>query len=330
MPDRRHRVLIAPDSFKGTFTAVQVAEALGEGFASAGIAIDLCPLADGGEGTVAALVPSQNLVFVDTVDPLGRPIRAAYGLSGDTAYVECAAASGLTLVEPEDRDASTASTFGTGLLIADAVARGSRRIVVACGGSATTDGGLGCLAAIEAAGGLRSADVIVLTDVTLPFEEAAVWFAPQKGADPAEVAALTQRLHQTASGLPKDPRGVEGSGAAGGLAGGLWAAHDASIVSGAGYVLDALEVGTRVESSSLVVTGEGRIDEQTFHGKLVGELARRCQAAGVPCVAVVGRDELGRDRGTDLGLADIVQASSRLELVDTARRLARQLTEESP
>lgn len=329
MPDLRQRVLIVPDSFKGTFTAEEVAAALGEGFASADIDADPCPLADGGEGTVAALVPAQDRVLVDTVDPLCRPITAAYGRSGDTAYVECAAASGLTLVEPEERDASAASTFGTGLLIVDAVASGARQIVVACGGSATTDGGIGCLAAIDAAGGLGTVEVIVLTDVTVPYEEAAVWFAPQKGAGTEEVAALTQRLHQTASNLPKDPRGVDGSGATGGLAGGLWAAYDASIVSGAGYVLDALDVEARVESSCLVVTGEGRIDEQTFQGKLVGELARRCQAAGVPCVAVVGSDELGPDRGSDLGLAGIVQASSRLELVDAARRLARHLAKES-
>jgi glycerate kinase len=330
MSDLRQRVLIAPDSFKGTFSAAEVAEALREGFASAGVEADLCPLADGGEGTVAALVAPEDHVLVDTWDPLGRPIKAAYGLSADTAYVECAAASGLPLVEPAERDASAASTFGTGVLIADAIARGARRIVVACGGSATTDGGLGCLSAIDSAGGLGSADVTVLTDVTVPFEEAAIWFAPQKGADATEVTALTQRLHATAMALPKDPRGVEGSGAAGGLAGGLWAAYDASIVSGAGFVLDALDVDARVASSCLVVTGEGRIDEQTFQGKLVGELARRCQAANVPCIAVVGRDELGPDRGSDLGLTDIVQASSRLELVDAARRLARHLTKESP
>lgn len=328
MPDRGKRVLIAPDSFKGTFSAAEVAQALGEGFASAGIHADLCPLADGGEGTVTALVPLGDQVLVDTVDPLGKPITAAYCLSGNTAYVECAAANGLTLVDPEDRDASAASTFGTGLLIADAFARTARRIVVACGGSATTDGGAGCLAAVDAAGGLGGVEVIVLTDVTVPFEDAAVWFAPQKGADADEVAALTQRLHETAALLPKDPRRVDGSGAAGGLAGALWATYDAVIHPGAAYVLDALDVDARVRSSGLVVTGEGRIDEQTFHGKLVGEVAHRCRAAAVPCVAVVGKAQLAPGRALDLGLAEVVQASSRTELVDAARRLAPRLTRE--
>ena len=190
-------------------------------------------------------------------DPLGRPIQAEYGLleDGRSAVVEVAAASGLTRVGEDERDAETASSAGTGELIAAAAAAGPRRILIAAGGSATTDGGAGAIEAIEAAGGLDKAKLEVLCDVSVPFERAAEVFAPQKGADPAAVERLTVRLTARAGALPRDPRGRAMTGAAGGLSGGLWAAFGARLVPGAAYVLGLLGFDRRLERADAVVTG---------------------------------------------------------------------------
>ncbi len=307
------RVLVAPDSFKGTLPARAVAEAIGRGLRHAGLDPDVCPVADGGEGTLDALSPAlgASARVADAHDPLGRPIRAGYALAREgTAIVEAAAASGLGLVEPAERDAWAASTFGTGELIAAAARDGARTILVAVGGSATSDGGGGALESIAQAGGLRGARLVVLCDVRTSFEQAAAVFGPQKGADPETVARLTARLHTLAEQLPRDPRGEPMTGAAGGLSGALWAAHDATLVSGAAWVLDALDVGARLRAASAVVTGEGRIDEQTLAGKLVGEIAGRARAQGRPAFAVVGRDELPPAARATLGLADVIEATT--------------------
>ena len=202
------------------------------------------PAADGGEGTMEALLAALGgeLVSAPAHDPLGRPIEASYArlADGDTAVVEVARASGLSLVAERERDAEAASTAGTGELVAAAAAGGARRVLVAAGGSATTDGGAGAIEAIEAAGGLGKAKLEVLCDVSIPFERAAEVFAPQKGADPAAVARLTARLVARAGALPRDPRGRAMTGAAGGLSGGLWAAFAARLVPGAAYVLGLL------------------------------------------------------------------------------------------
>jgi len=170
MPLPERPVLVAPDSFKGTFSAPQVAGAVGRGLEAAGLMPpDLCPVADGGEGTLDALLPQLGgeVIGVDVQDPLGRDIRAGFGLveDGGTAIVEMAAASGLGLLAPDERDAWAASTYGTGQLIAAAAAAGAQVILVAVGGSATTDGGAGALEAIEDGGGLRGARIVVLEDL---------------------------------------------------------------------------------------------------------------------------------------------------------------------
>ena len=187
MPERP--VLVAPDSFKGTFSAPKVAAAIGRGLERAGLMPpDLCPVADGGEGTLDALLAQLGgeLVAIEVQDPLGREIRAGFGLveDGGTAIVEMASASGLGLVGEDERDAWAASTYGTGQLIAAAAQAGAQVILVAVGGSATTDGGAGALEAIADHGGLRGARIVVLTDVRTVFEDAPKVFGPQKGADP--------------------------------------------------------------------------------------------------------------------------------------------------
>src|SRR3954467_6707297 len=275
-------VLVAPDSFKGTFRASEVAGAIGRGLERAGLMPpDLCPVADGGEGTLDALLPQLGgeLVGVEVQDPLGRDVRAGFGLveDGGTAIVEMAAASGLGLVAEQERDAWAASTYGTGELIAAAVAAGARVVLVAVGGSATTDGGAGALEAIEKAGGLGGARIVVLCDVRTPFEAAPRVWVPQKGADPDMVRRLEERLDDLAASFPRDPRGVPMTGCAGGLSGGLWAWRRARLMPGAAYVLDAVGFDDAMRAARFVVTGEGRIDAQTLEGKLVAEVATRCR-----------------------------------------------------
>jgi len=317
-------VLVAPDSFKGTFSAAEIAAAVGRGLAAAGVGADLCPVADGGEGTLAALRGPLAAEFVEvaTHDPLGRPLTAAFGLSADgrTAIVETAAASGLGLVAEHERDAWAASTAGTGELIAAAAQAGARTILLGVGGSATTDGGAGALEAIEAGGGLRGAHLVVLCDVTTPFADAARVFGPQKGADPALVAALSERLDALAAQLPRDPRGVPLTGCAGGLSGGLWAALGATLTPGAAWVLDSVGFDGRAAAADAVVTGEGRLDGQTLAGKLIGEIAERSRRAGVPLHAIVGSTTLAPDALTQIALAG-VQTASTLDQIERAGEL---------
>jgi glycerate kinase len=321
----RPRALVAPDSFKGTFDAPTVAAALAGGLEDAGWEADRCPVADGGEGTMALLVEALGgeLVAARASDPLGRPVDCHFGLvdGGATAIVEMAQASGLALVAPAERDPWCASTRGTGELILAAVATGAREIQVAVGGSATTDGGAGAIEAIRDGGGIGAARLAVLCDVECAFEDAARVFGPQKGADPDLVVLLEERLAALAVALPKDPRGVRATGCAGGLSGGLWAAFDAELRPGAAAVLEALCVDERMRAAQLVVAGEGRIDGQSFGGKIVGELVRRAHAAQVPIHAVVGASELSDGDATAAGLERVWKASTLDEIAEAGRAL---------
>jgi glycerate kinase len=330
MPLPERPVLVAPDSFKGTFRASQVAGAIGRGLERAGLMPpDLCPVADGGEGTLDALAPALGgeLVAAEVQDPLGRPVRAAYALveDGGTAIVEMAAASGLALVEEAERDAWEASTYGTGELISAAAAAGAAVVLVAVGGSATTDGGEGALRAIEEAGGLGGARLVVLCDVRTPFEDAPRVFGPQKGADAALVERLERRLDALAERLPRDPRGMPMTGCAGGLSGGLWAAHAATLEPGAPWVLDALGFDERMRAARAVVTGEGRLDEQTLQGKLVGEIGTRARQAGVPLHAIVGVDALDGFGKRMIDLQRVLEATTLEEVAGAAEALGREL-----
>ena len=329
---RERPVLVAPDSFKGTFSAPQVAGAIGRGLERGGLMPpDLCPVADGGEGTLDALLPQLGgeLIAVEVQDPLGRPVKAGFGLveDGGTALVEMASASGLGLVAEGERDAWAASTYGTGQLIAAAAEAGARVVLVAVGGSATTDGGAGALEAIEAGGGLRGAKLVVLCDVRTVFEDAPRVFGPQKGADPDMVERLRERLEALAQGLPRDPRGVPMTGGAGGLSGGLWAAHDAALEPGAQWVLDALDFDARMRAARAIVTGEGKLDEQTLEGKLVGEIGTRARQAGVPLHAIVGTDALDPFGKRIIDLQRTIEATTLQELEAAGEQLGAELAE---
>jgi glycerate 2-kinase len=327
IPGVRETVLVAPDSFKGTFTATEVAGAVGEGLREAGRPVDLCPVADGGEGTLEALRPAfgGELRPVSVHGPLGRPLEASFLLSEDgrTAIVETASASGLHLLPRRGRDPFAASTIGTGELIAAAAAAGAGTVLLGVGGSATTDGGTGAIAAIESAGGLGGARLIVLCDVRTPFEDAARVFGPQKGADPGAVKRLTARLNRQARRMPRDPRGIEMTGGAGGLSGGLWATFGAELVGGAAFVLDAVEFDRRMRDARAVITGEGRLDQQSLVGKLVSEIATRARQRGVPCEAVCGVRALDAMGARMLDLEHILEATT----LDELRRAGRELGE---
>jgi glycerate kinase len=316
--------LVAPDSFKGTFSAREVAAAVAAGLREAGREARELPVADGGEGTMGVLVEALGgeVRSATVSDPLGRPVEAAFALLPDgSAVVEMAQASGLSLVEESDRDAWAASTRGTGELIAAAAEAGASRVVVTVGGSATTDGGAGALEALRESGLGPSLELHVVCDVRVPFEDAPRVFGPQKGADPAMVKRLERRLDELAATFPRDPRSVPMTGCAGGLSGGLWAAHGAALVPGAPYVLDAIGFDAHMRESAFVVTGEGSLDEQTLEGKIVGELATRCRQGGVACHAVVGRNRLDPFGERIIDLASVTEASTLEELVEAGRAL---------
>lgn len=284
------RVLAAPDKFRGTATAPEVAAAVARAAIAAGAEADEVPLADGGEGTLDALGGANKATVV--TGPLGDPVEAAWRLDGQTAVIEMAQASGLEVVGgPEGNDAVAASTYGTGELIAAAVERGAREVIVGVGGSATTDGGLGALRALEPAPRLRGVELRVACDVRLRFVDAAEVFGPQKGASPAQVELLRRRLERLAQ-IYLEERGVdvtdlEGAGAAGGLAGGL-ASLGARLEPGFDLVADTVDLDERLEGCDLVVTGEGYLDEQSFDGKVVGGVVALARELDVPVLVVAG------------------------------------------
>lgn len=309
-------VLVAPDKFKGTFGAAEVAAAIAKGLRRAGVIAVEMPVADGGEGTMEAL--GGDLHTAEVTDPLGRPVEARYALLPDgRAVVEAAQASGMWRLAPDELDPERASSRGTGELI---LATGAAEVIVAAGGTATVDGGEGAAQALAAAAAVPR--LTVACDVRTPWEDAAKVFGPQKGADPAGVKRLAKRLDGIAAGLPKDPRHTPMTGCGGGLSGRLWAQFGAELVSGAALVLDALGFHAAMRAARFVITGEGRLDEQTLAGKAVGEVATRCRQSGVACHAVVGEDALDDFGARVLDLASVTEAGTLEELEGAGRRLA--------
>jgi glycerate kinase len=289
------RVLVAPDKFRGTLTAPEAARALAAGVRATGAEAEELPLADGGEGTLDAVLSARGgeRRHATVTGPDGRPVEAEWGLLPDgTAVLELARASGLGLVA-DGNDPVAATTRGTGELIAVAAAAGAARVLLGVGGSATTDGGLGAVEALDWTLPLR---VTVACDVETRFVEAARVFAPQKGADSAQVELLSARLAELAACYRArtgvDVTTLTGSGAAGGTAGGL-AALGAELQPGFAVVAAAVDFADRLAGSELVLTGEGRLDRTSLAGKVVGEVLRAAVRQRVPAAVAAGEVEAG-------------------------------------
>jgi glycerate kinase len=331
------KILVAPNAFKGALTAPQVADAIARGLGRSGLdcTVERMPIADGGDDTLEVLVGQGGTAHTLAVeDPLGRPIDAEWGLlaDGQTAVVEMARASGLKLLRDEERNPLLTSTYGSGQLIRAAVEAGARRIIVGVGGSATVDGGAGCMQALgirllDAAGQdlprgggaldrlacidtkdvppalrHRRVKVEVACDVdnpTLGPRGAAAVFGPQKGATTAQVDRLEANLRHfftvVADQLGADVRDLPGGGAAGAFSAGLMAFLGAELASGIDLVLDALHFEERLSGVDLVITGEGRMDSQTLGGKGPFGLAVVARARGIPTIAIVGGIGDGED-----------------------------------
>lgn len=340
-------VLLAPDKFKGCLTAVEVADALATGLLRARPDLDVVrlPIADGGDGTVAAaLSAGWSLVEVPAEGPTGVPRTAGYARSGDRAVVELAAVVGLDLLPGGQLDALGASTWGLGQVLAHAVAHGVREVVLGLGGSASTDGGAGMLQALGARlldgdrqelgrgggalariaevdlsglpAGWADVSLLVASDVTHPLlgpDGAAAVFGPQKGATAADVALLEQGLRRWAAVVAattgRDHAGDPGAGAAGGTGFAALALLGGRLRSGIELVLDLVGFDARVRGASLVVTGEGSLDEQSLAGKAPVGVLERSRAVGVPVVAVAGRSLLAPAQAEAVGFAGVLPLS---------------------
>ena len=315
-------VLVAPDKFRGTLTAPQVVAAARAGAEAARWAVLERPMADGGEGMLDAFGGANRSTTV--TGPAGAPVEAPWHLGEDgVAVIESAAASGLALAGGGDRnDPMTATSAGTGELIAEAVRAGATRVVVGLGGSAMTDGGLGAVEAVLARlDGRRPVDLgielLAACDVQSVFTDAARVFGPQKGASPAQVAELTDRLRQVQDNYIQrfgaqlsqagvDLPGLPGCGAAGGLGGGI-VVLGGTLVPGLELVAEQVGLGDAMEQVDAVVTGEGALDAESFNGKVVGGVVDAAQARGLPVLVVAGvvRDDAPSARLSPLHVVDL-------------------------
>lgn len=323
------KIVIAPNAFKGSLSAWDASLALEEGIKKGMESAETVkmPIADGGDGTVDALVRDSGGEFVreEVSGPFGEPVRASYGIieEGKTAVIEMALASGLALVPPGREDPMSASTYGTGELIRKALEKGCRKIVIGIGGSATNDGGAGMAEALGvkffdgkgekiARGGaalarlrkvdasglderVSGAEIIIASDVTNPLcgeRGASMVYGPQKGASRDMVRELDEALLNYSRVIEKDiglkVKDIPGAGAAGGLGAGLMAFLGAEMRSGIELVMDIIGFEKAIEGASLVVTGEGRIDAQTGYGKAPGAAAEFCLRKNIPVIGVCG------------------------------------------
>ena len=332
------RVVVAPDVWRGSSGALDVAGVVGRVAVDAGWECVELPVTDGGEGTLEVFGGPNRTTQV--TGPLGDPVDAGWRLNGRTAIVEMARASGLDLVGgPEGNDPVAASTVGTGELLSKALELGARRLLVGLGGSATTDGGLGALRALYPLQRLRGLDLIVMCDVRTSFVDAAEVFAPQKGASAAQVELLRRRLQRLAEVYLED-HGVDvltmvGAGAAGGLAGGL-AAAGGTLMGGFDAIADEMGLPDAVEDADLVITAESFLDEQSFDGKVVGGVAELAAALGVPCLAIVGEavelkaEDMVSDVETGAAGAISPEARRGLRVVSLVERFGRERAEGAP
>ncbi|VVJ19001.1 Glycerate kinase (EC [Amycolatopsis camponoti] len=328
------KVLVAPDKFKGSLTAAEVASAVASGLADVhpGLAVRVLPVADGGDGTVdAAVAAGFRRVRVPARGPTGEPVTASYAVRGDTAVVELAEASGLHRL-PGALAPLTATSAGTGDVLAAAVRAGCRRIVLGVGGSACTDGGAGMLAALgarllDAAGrdlppggealsrlasvdlsrlDLSGVDIELASDVDNPLygpHGAASVYGPQKGASPGDVETLDAALRHWASQVGPEFAAKPGAGAAGGVGFAAMAVLGARMRPGIELLLDLLGFDAALSGAALVITGEGSLDRQTLSGKAPAGVARAAAARGIPCVAVSGRCRLSSGELAEAGIS---------------------------
>ena len=340
------KVVVAPNSFKGSLSAPEAAAAIARGVRDVFPEAEVVevPVADGGEGTVEALVSAHRGTYgtVHVEGPLGDPVQATYGLieRGRTGVVELASASGLTLIPPERRDPRRTSTYGFGQLLQAVRQAGVMQVIAGIGGSATNDGGAGMAQALgyrllDAAGvelprggaalarldridpagfdlGWHAVKVMVACDVTNPLtgpQGASAVYGPQKGATLDAVRALDAALARFAAVIERDlgkrVADVPGAGAAGGTGAGLIAFLDATLTPGAVLVVDASGFDAAVQGADLVITGEGRVDAQTAYGKAPGEVAKRAQAAKIPVLLIAGSKGPGWEALSELGVSSV-------------------------
>lgn len=355
------RVVVAPDSYGDTLTAVQAADAIAEGWRSVAPADELLrrPMSDGGPGFVATLAASVagRRVALRVCDPLGEEVEADFWLAGTTAYVEAAQACGLHLVAPGRRRPVAATSYGVGQLLLAAVEAGARRVVVGLGGSATTDAGAGLLSAVgldlvdgggtplPTGGGalvaldrvrgtpaLRGVELVVATDVDNPLvgpDGAAAVFGPQKGATPDDVARLEAGLRRWAEvvrrdlpGAPPDLSELPGGGAAGGLGAALLALG-ARCESGLALVASAVGLAAEVARADLVLTGEGSFDWQSLRGKVPAGVAAAAGEHAVPCLVLAGQVSVGRRELAAAGIESAYSMAERAGSVEAAMSDAR-------
>ncbi len=357
------RVVIAPDKFKGSLTAVEAAEAIALGVRDAlpDAEIVTCPVADGGEGTLDVLeAAGARIVRLTVRGPLDEPVKARYAVLDGTAYVESARACGIEFVEPGPETALAAHTWGVGELLGDALVHGATRLVLTVGGTASTDGGAGMLSALGAGvldafgapvglgGGtlsrvasteltpvrdrLDGVRVAVATDVTNPLlgpDGAAAVFGPQKGAGPEEVAVLDAALgrwaHALQVGGAPDVSRVPGAGAGGGVAAGAIAGLGATVESGFDLIAGLTGVDAALDGADLVITGEGSLDEQSLNGKAPAGIAARARPRGVPLMALAGRIQLDEAGLASLGVVASSALIDHAESLDHARTNAAEL-----
>ncbi len=364
------RIVIAPNAFKGSLTALQAAEAIQQGILGIMPHADciLLPIADGGDGTADVLVRGTDGQMHTTavMDALGDVIQASFGILGDgtTAVIEMANASGLRLVPSERRNPLVTTTYGTGELMRAALNRGARRMILGLGGSATVDGGAGMAQALGArlfdrhgqeiiwGGGaldmldrieisgldprLQTCEIIAACDVDNPLvgdQGAARIFGPQKGATPQMVAQLDANLTHYAHIIQRDlgitVRDIAGAGAAGGLAAGLIAFCGARLQPGIDLVLDTLDIDQHLQTADLVITGEGRIDGQTAHGKAPVGVALRAKRHGIPVVALTGGIGDEADQLYAYGIDAIIPIVARPMALEDAMKEAAPLLQEA-
>jgi glycerate kinase len=300
-------LVAAPDKFRGTVSAAEAARAMATAARAAGWTAEEVPMSDGGEGLLDAIGGHPHTTTV--AGPLGKPVDAEWRMlddhdadatGGPTAAIEMSRAAGRALIpRPHADDPMRADTTGVGQLLLAARDAGARRIVIGCGGSATTDGGLGAVNAVGSAAALQNVELVVACDVTTLFLDAATVFGPQKGATPEQVEFLTRRLHEVAARYRDEMRidvtTTPGAGAAGGLGGGLLVLG-ARLQPGFDLVAGLVGLPARLEGADLVATGEGHLDPPSFRGKVPGGvlgLARARPAGPVPVLCIVG----GADRG---------------------------------